>query len=252
MGNAHAAEPELPNLISFLAAKFNIAFLAEHIHFWEYVIFSLITVAVISLLAFFASRRSSFIPENRLQTAVELIAGGLDDFICGIIGPRGRKFTPFIGTLFIYILFMNLFGLIPFMKSSTSSLSTTFALAICVFLYVQYTAFKELGFLGYLDHMSGKPRGMLAFSVFIPLMMFILHIVSELVRPVSLALRLRSNVWGDDMLMAVVAGFGIKGVPMLVFSTFLTIISSIVQAVVFCLLSTIYLALVMPHEEEIA
>lgn len=91
---------------------------------------------------------------------------------------------------------------------------------------------------------------MIAFSVFVPVMMFILHVVSELVRPISLSLRLRSNVWGDDMLMAVLSGFGIKGVPLLLFNVFLVILASVVQTLVFCLLSTIYFALVLTHEEE--
>ena len=76
-----------------------------------------------------------------------------------------------------------------------------------------------------------------------------MHIVSELIRPISLSLRLRSNVWGDDMLLAIMAGFGVKGLPLLFFNTLIVILAGIVQAVVFCLLSTIYFALAIPHEE---
>jgi F-type H+-transporting ATPase subunit a len=200
------------------------------------------------LIAYFASRKRRLIPTG-LQNACEMVVGGLDDFVCGVLGEKGRKYTPFIGTLFIYIIFMNLFGLIPFMKSPTSSWSTTFALAICVFIYVQYSAVKEMGLIGYLDHMMGKPRGVLAYSVFIPLMLLLLHIVSELVKPISLSLRLRSNIWGDDLLLAVLSGFGIAGVPLLIFSSLLAILACVVQAVVFSLLSTIYFALVLIREE---
>jgi F-type H+-transporting ATPase subunit a len=243
---------ELPNLISFLAGLVGRkTHLGEQIYLWENVLFSLIAVFIISLTVYLAARRQKMIPE-RLQNALELVVGGLDDFVCGILGKNGRRYTPFIGTLFIYIIFMNLFGIIPFMKSPTSSWSTTLGLAICVFIYVQYTAFKELGFLGYLDHMMGRPRGILAFSVFVPVMMLILHIVSELVRPISLSLRLRSNIWGDDMLLSVLAGFGLGGVPLLVFSALLAILAAVVQAVVFSLLTTIYFALVLTHEEETA
>ena len=246
------AQHELPNLVTFLADKVGrTTHLGEQIHLWENVIFSLIVVFIISLFVFLASRKQKMVP-GRLQGAVEVVIGGLDDFVRGILGEKGRQYTPFIGTLFIYIIFMNLFGIIPFMKSPTSSWSTTLALALCVFIYVQYTAFKELGFLGYLDHMMGRPRGILAFSVFVPAMMFILHIVSELVRPISLSLRLRSNIWGDDMLLSVLAGFGLGGVPLLVFSTLLAILAATVQAVVFSLLTTIYFALVLTHEEKTA
>jgi F-type H+-transporting ATPase subunit a len=211
----------------------------------------LIIVLVLGILAFFACRKKSLIP-GRLQAAAELIVAGLDDFVCGIIGPRGRKYTPFIGTLFIYILFMNLSGLIPFMKASTASWSTTLALALCVFFYVQYTAIRELGLLGYLDHLAGRQRGVLAFTVIMPLFMLILHILTELIRPISLSLRLRGNIWGDEVLIALLAGFGIKGLPLLIFNMSMGILASVVQAAVFCLLTTIYLALVLNHEEEVA
>lgn len=243
-------QQELPNLVSILANSIGSAtHLGGQVLLWENVIFSLLIVFIISLAAYLASRKPKMVP-GLLQNAVEVVVGGLDGFVRGVLGEKGRRYTPFIGTLFIYILFMNLFGIVPFMKSPTASWSTTLALALCVFVYVQYTAVRELGFLGYLDHMMGKPRGILAFSVFIPVMMLFLHIVSELVRPISLSLRLRSNIWGDDLLLSVLAGFGPRGVPLLVFSALLAILAAVVQAVVFSLLTTIYFALVLTHEGE--
>lgn len=249
MSQAHIAHPELPNLVSILADRFKAGNFSAYLRFWENIIFSLIIVAALSLFAYLSCRRIKLIP-GRLQGTIEIIVGGIDDFICAILGDKGRRYTPFIGTLFLYIFFMNLSGIIPFMKSPTASWSTTLALAICVFFYVQYAAIKESGFLGYLDHLAGKPRGALAFSFIIPLLLFFMHIASELIRPVSLSLRLRSNIWGDDMLFAVLANFGIAGVPLLVFNTLLLIIFSLIQAAVFSLLSTIYFALVLPHYEE--
>ena len=242
--------PELPNIFAILAEKFPANPLFKLIHLWENVSFSLLIVLALGILVFFASKRKGFIPGNRLQAALEVIVEGLDDFVCGIMGPKGRRFTPFIGTLFIYILCMNLSGLIPFMKSSTASWSTTLALALCVFIYVQYTAIRELGFLGYLDHLAGQQRGALAWTIIMPLFMLILHILTELIRPVSLSLRLRGNIWGDEVLIALLAGFGIKGLPLLFFNMLMGILASVVQASVFCLLTTIYLALVLNYEEE--
>jgi len=212
------------------------------------ILFSLLIIVGLVSVSFIACRRSALVP-GRMQNIAELVFGGIDDFICGILGPGGRRYTPFIGTLFIYILCMNLAGLVPFMKSPTSDWSTTLALALCVFFYVQYAGIKELGFLGYLDHLSGRPRGIVAFSVFIPVLMFFIHIVSELIRPISLSLRLRSNIWGEDMLIGVLSGFGIKAVPLIVFSMGIIIIGAVVQAVVFSLLTTIYFALVLTGEE---
>ena len=248
MAETGISVPELPNLVTIAANHFKGTPVSEFLRAWENPIFSLMIIAIISLLAYAASRKRSLVP-GRLQSAFEIFVVGIDDFVSGVIGPKGRPFAPFIGTLFIYILFMNLAGLIPLMKSPTTSWSTTLALAICVFVYVQYAAIRELGFFGYIDHLMEKPRGILAFSVVIPLLMLLLHIVSELVRPISLSLRLRSNIWGDDMLLAVFAGFGIKGVPLFFFNSLMAIVVSIVQTGVFCLLTTIYFTLVMPHEE---
>jgi F-type H+-transporting ATPase subunit a len=239
---------ELPNLITLIERVFHGAPWTESLVIWENVIFSLIAAALLVTVTYFATRKSSLIP-SRLQCAVEVVAGGIDNFICGILGPQGRKYVPFIGSLFVYILIMNFMGLVPLMKSSTTSWSTTLALALCVFGYVQYTAVKSMGFKGYIDHLMGKPRGIVAFSVVIPILMLFMEIISELVRPISLSLRLRSNIWGDDMLLGVVSGFGIGGVPLVIFSYLLAIIASMVQAVVFCLLTTVYFALVLTHDE---
>jgi F-type H+-transporting ATPase subunit a len=241
--------PELPDIFAILSSKFTGNHFFKFIYLWENVSYSLVIVLVLVILAFFACRKKSLIP-GRLQAAAELIVAGLDDFVCGIMGPRGRRYTPFVGTLFIYILFMNLSGLIPFMKASTASWSTTLALALCVFFYVQYTAIRELGFLGYLDHLAGKQRGALAFTIILPLFMLILHILTELIRPLSLSLRLRGNIWGDETLIALLSGFGITGLPLLFFNMLMGVLKSVIQAVVFCLLTTIYLALVLDHEEE--
>lgn len=249
MAEATFAPPELPNVITLLQAKFPHARWASYLTLWQNIIYSLLIAFIILLVAYLASRKKKMVP-GRLQNALEVFAEGVDDFVCGILGARGRKYTPFIGTLFIYILLMNLIGLVPLMKSSTSSWSTTLALALCVVVYVNYTAIKELGPLGYLYHLMGKPKGVLAFSLVFPLMMFVLHTVSELVRPITLSLRLRSNIWGDDLLLAVVAGFGLKGIPLFVFSAILVIIASFVQAAVFSLLTTIYFTLIWEGKEE--
>jgi len=244
-----AANPELPNLVTILEKSLHGTPWAAFLKAWENVIFSILIISVLTLAAYLVSKKRSMIP-GRFQNAWEVYVGSVDDFVSGIMGPAGREFVPFIGTLFIYILVMNFAGLVPLVKSPTSSWSTTLALALCVFVYVQYTGFKRLGFLGYIDHLAEKPRGILAFSVIIPILMFFLHMISELVRPISLSLRLRSNIWGDDTLLAVLAGFGIGGVPLLFFNTLIVIIASLVQAVVFCLLTTIYFTLIVTGEEH--
>ncbi|MDI6783624.1 MAG: F0F1 ATP synthase subunit A, partial [bacterium] len=205
--------------------------------------------------AHLASRKKALIP-NKLQNFVEMIIEGLNDFIVGILGEQGKKYVPFLGTLFIYIVCMNLFGLFPLMKSSTSSINTTVALAIVVFLYVQYIGIKELGIIGYLDHLAGQPRNIVTILL-VPLMLP-LHIITELIKPVSLSLRLFGNIMGEDILITVFLGLGIVllgfmkspiGVPLQFPFLLLAILTSLVQAVVFSLLSTVYILMMLPHEE---
>lgn len=244
--NEAAHQPELPDVIAFLARQFP----GHDILKWQFVIYALIIVALLVVLAWIINRKLSFLPRTRIQTAAELLVGGLDDFICGVLGQNGRKYLPFIGTLFIYILFMNLIGLVPFMKSATASWSTTMALALCVFIYVQYTAVREMGITGYLDHLAGRPRGVMAFTLIMPVMMFVLHVFSEFIRPLSLSLRLRSNIWGDEVLLAVLSGFGLKGLPLLLLNILMITLTAVIQALVFSLLAMIYFAIILEPEES--
>lgn len=238
---------ELPNIVSEMAKHIPDERLSSLALRYETLIFSLIVIALITAVALVATRRLRDVP-GRLQAGVEAYVSGIDSFVCGILGPEGRKITPFIGTLFVYILVMNIISLVPFMKAPTSSWSVTLALALCVFFHLQITALRQLGLIGFLDHLAGNPRGFLAASVVIPVLMFFLHTLAELIRPVSLSLRLRSNIWGDDMLLSILTGFGLQGVPLLVFNMFLALLAAVVQACVFCLLTTIYFALVLTHE----
>lgn len=246
---AAAAHPELPHILGLVAERFRGTALADFLTAWQDPIYSFFAVVLIAGIGIFGARRLKPAP-GRLQSVLEAYVQGVEDFVGGLIGPKGRRFAPFIGTLFIYILVMNLMGLVPFLRSATANWSTTMALALCVFILVLWTALRELGFRGYVDHLMGQPRGFLAWTIVIPVFMLALHIISELIRPISLSLRLRSNVWGDDLLLTILTKFGLGGLPLLLFNTLLVIIAAIVQAFVFALLSTIYLAMVIKHDEE--
>jgi F-type H+-transporting ATPase subunit a len=204
-----------------------------------------------------ATRNPQMIP-GPLQNVVEMVVEGLHDFIVDILGPRhGPRYLPFLGTLFVYILAMNLFGLIPFMDSPTSSLNVTVALALIVFLYSQYIGFRELGVLGWVDHMAGNPRGVIGWAL-VPLMLPI-HLMGELAKPISLACRLFGNIFGEDMLLVAFASLGITvlsfthlpiGLPLQLPFLFLALLTSTLQALVFTVLSTIYFLLMLPHDDH--
>ncbi len=241
--------PEFPNMIGMLAEHLGDTPFGHFLHMWESVIYCVLIGALLVIGSFFATRKRAIIP-GRLQNLAEMYVTGVDDFVCEVLGLRGRQYTPFIGTVFIYVLFMNYIGMIPFFRSPTTEWSTTFGLAIIVFVYVQYTAFKELGLLGYGDHLMGKPRGIMAMTLIMPIFMLALHLIGELIRPFSLSLRLRSNIWGDDMLLALMASWGVKGLPVLFVNYVIVFLASTIQAIVFSMLTLVYFALVLVHEDE--
>lgn len=244
-----SAAAEFPHFVGLMAELNGGNPFGQFLHHWESAIYALLVIGVLAFISHQATRKSEYVP-GRLQSGAEFIVSFVDDFVCSILGPRGREFTPFVGTLFIYILSMNYIGLIPFFKSPTADLSTTVGLALIVFFYVQYTAFKELGVGGYFDHLMGQPRGAMAMTIIMPAFMLVLHIVSELVRPISLSLRLRSNVYGDDVILALFASWGLKDGFLWLFPNFiLVMLTSAIQAAVFSILTLVYFSLVMKHDE---
>jgi F-type H+-transporting ATPase subunit a len=256
-GEGSAGPEKFANVVSVLVKANPGAEWAHGLHRFEPVIFSLFVALILSLVAFLATRKKQLIP-GPFQNGVETIVEMLYDFVVGILGPHyGPRYVPYLGTLFIYILAMNLFGLIPFMDSPTSSLNVTVGLALCTFLYVQYTGMRELGALGYVDHMAGNPRSAISWCM-VPIMLPV-HLIGELAKPVSLSCRLFGNVFGEDMLLVAFTSLGVAtlsfvhspvGIPWQFPFLVLALLTSTIQALVFTVLSTIYLLLMLPHEEH--
>lgn len=231
---------------------------AEFLETYELVIYSMLVALIISAIAISVANNWKDVP-GPLQALVETWVEHAWNFFCGILGPKyGPRFVPFLGTLFVYIYVMNIFGLIPFMHSPTSNLNITVAMALTVFVYVQFTAFKELGLLGWLDHMAGSPRDAVGWAL-VPLMMPV-HLIGEIAKPISLSCRLFGNIFGEDMLLVGFATLGVSalsalhlpfGLPLQVPFMFLAaLITSPVQALVFTMLSTIYFLLMLPHDHD--
>lgn len=241
--------PEVPNLVTLMARLLDEHPLAQWLHTWQDVLFAWGVIAGLGFLAWVASRRVELVPRG-MQNFVELLVEGLDTFVCGMMGQAyGRHFTPFIGTLFLYIWVMNLSALLPGYKSATANLNTTLGLALCVFCYVQYTGLRLLGFKGLFHHLVGSPDSAAAWIVGIAIILPVQFMV-ELIHPVSLSLRLFGNITGEDALMASFVQMGLGGLALQLFAKGLATIFSTVQALVFATLSAIYIALLLPHEAE--
>ena len=203
----------------------------------------LVSVLVATLFFAIGMRKKAVVP-GRLQSLTELTY----QFVGGIVdenaGHAARKYFPFILTLFLLILFMNLLGMVPYSFTPTSHIIVTFGMSATVFLGVTMVAIIAQGPVGFFKHFI--PEGMPI--VLIPIIL-VIELVSYLARPFSLAIRLAANMIAGHTLLKVIAGFvlplGIFGIAPLLFSTVMVgfeIFIAILQAYVFALLSTIYLS----------
>jgi len=243
----------LPSAVTFLE-KYGIGH--GVLETWVNVIFAFAIAIFLCLVSVRVYARRQMIP-GPLQNFVEMLVEGMYNFIYSILGKDAKLYIPFVGTLFFYILALNWMGMIPFGHSPSTSLNITASMAIMVFLYVQYVGIHRQGFFGYLHHMAGSPSDVVTWCM-VPLM-FPLHLIGELAKPLSLSLRLFGNITGEDVLIAVFVGLGIAmvsfspvGIPLQFPFYFLGLILSTVQALVFALLATIYILLMLPHEEHAA
>jgi len=252
---AHGPAHELLSLIGFILHFVPDGPVKSFIHDWEGMIYASLLGALIIFLARKAAKNPTMVP-GKLQNIAEMVVDGLSNFICSILGPDGRKHVPFLGSLFVYILAMNLNGIVPFGKSPTASPNTTVALALMVFLYANFYGFKMNGPLGYIKHLAGSPQSAVEWA-FVPIM-FPIHVLGEIAKPVSLSLRLFGNVSGEDVLLFAFCSLGLTavsfipnmpvGIPFQTPFIILAFLTSFIQALVFTLLSTIYILLWLPHD----
>jgi F-type H+-transporting ATPase subunit a len=216
-------------LVEILRA-FGLEHFAEN---YKHVIHSWLIMLFLIIGGFILVRRLKLVP-GKGQNLVELIVGGLEDFMVEITGPEGRTFFPYIATIFLYILFSNLIGLVPGFFSPTANLNTTLSMALCTFILTHAIGIKHHG-VKYIKHFFGP----------IPLLapfMLIIELIGHFARIMSLSIRLFGNIFGKEKVLGIL--FGLVGftivLPMPV--VLLGILVSFIQALVFMLLSVVYFA----------
>lgn len=223
----------------------------------EKAIFAGVVIIIISIFCIQFSKKMQIRQPNKIQLILESIVTELDNLVCSIIGHKGREYTSFVGSLFIYILVSNLYGLLPLQNSATGEVKTTAALAIIVFLYVQFKGIIKNGFFGYIKHLAGNPNNLMGYFL-IPINLP-LHVVGEFTKPLSLMFRLSGNVMAGHILVGTFLGMGVQalqplhvpiGIPMHFPFLFLELLVSVIQALVFSLLTTIYIGMMLPHEDH--
>ncbi len=197
------------------------------------VIMMWIILAAVTVVSLLVTRNLKERP-GKLQNMIECGIEALDSFFTGIIGKKNtRKYFFFLGSLFIFIIFANYSGLIPgvgltkYLKAPTSSLSTTLGLGVATFLFLQIAGIRH-GVKHY-------------FKRFVSPMFFMLPllVLDEFIKPASLALRLFGNVFGEETVTHELYSLLPIGMPVIMMG--LSLLFCAIQAVVFTMLTAIYL-----------
>ena len=226
-----------------------------------------------------------YITKGRFAQLIEAMVIYLrDQMLVPVLGEaHTRRYLPYLLTLFFFILFNNLFGLVPvldithlvfghdastwFGGTATANIMVTSALALLSLLLIQIHGFRELGFKGWVVHQTG---GLIRERWYIwPVMIIVVpvELVGHFIKPIALAIRLFANMFAGHTLMAVLLGFGataakggmgalgVGGISLIsgtaaVVITFLELFIAVLQAFIFMFLTAVFISLMSHHEEE--
>ncbi len=209
-------------------------------------LFMLLSVAAVIVFFTLAMRKRATVP-GRGQSLAEIIYQFVDTIVRENGGHDGKKYFSFFFTLFLFIAFVNLMGLLPYSFTATSHIIVTFGMGAFVFLAITGIALVKKGPIGFFKHFI--PEGL---PIAVIPVIFVIEVISYLARPISLSLRLAANMIAGHTLLKVIAGFvlplGLLGVlPGVLPLGFLVVLYGIeffvciLQAYVFTLLCSIYL-----------
>jgi len=219
--------------------------MGEKISWTIYAVNGLIAAIILLILGAKAASGAKTRTPGKLQTAFEVMMDGLRGVFADAIGPGGLQYLPVVFTLFLYILFCNLLGLIPAFRSATSNAGTTIGLGLVVFLLVQYIGIKHNGVVGYFKHFLGP---VLALA---PLLL-IIELVGEIAKPFSLGMRLYGNIYGEDIINELLVNLGKHAfyIPLQLPVYFLQLFTSVIQAFIFAMLTCAYINTFTSHSHE--
>jgi F-type H+-transporting ATPase subunit a len=230
--------------------------------FTAYTLYIVFIILLVIALVFAAKRQLSLVPRNRFVGVMEfLVDFGRDNIGYGVMGQEARQHIPFLLTLFIFLLVSNIVGLIPGAKAANGTMGTTVTLAAISFIYFTYWGVRKQGGLHYLKSFAPKGIKPAPLAAFI----WLLELVSNLLRLLTLSVRLFANMFAGHLLLGVLAilcnlffvtaiqNLALSSLPLMLGSAawllLLTVLYALetfvacVQAYVFTLLSSVYVYL---------
>jgi F-type H+-transporting ATPase subunit a len=225
----------------------------DEIVYWQWgpfalnatIVFTWVVMAILVIGSWAITRRMSAGPEmSRWQNFLEVVVSGIRDQIQGVSHQDPGRLMPFVGTLFLFIATSNLLLVVPGFRPPTGSLSTTTALALCVFVAVPLYGIAERGPIGYLKNYLQPTVFMLPFNI-----------IGELSRILALAVRLYGNIMSGTVIAAILLALAPLVFPVLM--DLLGLLTGLIQAYIFAMLAMVYIASAMavddgqtPRQEE--
>jgi F-type H+-transporting ATPase subunit a len=219
---------------------------------WYTVMFVIACVLSLVVIYLFRGKLSSDDPEHG-QLTLEAGYLALSDLATSVIGSHGYKYFPVVATFAVLVLISNLMGLFPLFMSPTASVNVTFALSVTSFIYYTFVGVKENGLGKYLLHFAG-PKLPIFIAIIITPLIFSIELISNLIRPFTLGIRLFANMFADEQISSQVANLYAPYTQLLLPIVLmpLGVFVAFVQTLVFTLLSMIYIGEVShpPHDNH--
>lgn len=224
---------------------------AHHVYVNIYGLFFYIALAIIivGVTATFAKKGlNTRYFTNKLTQYYEQLYYFVESLCVGIIGAHGRKYMPMVFTFWLMIFVSNVLALMM-PTAPTANLSFNVGIALIAIGYVQYEGIRANGFFGHFAHFAGPKMGLALIPI--NLMIFVIEIISEAMKNVSLSLRLFGNIDGGHQAAVAMNHLGDAiYVPVGAFLMPIKLLTCVVQALIFCLLFCVYLSLVTHHDED--
>ncbi len=210
----------------------------------DYLIMAALIVVFVTVAGALLRARLSVENPSRVQLVVEDLVTALNGMLEEWVGPKGPRYITIVGTMGIFILAGNLMGLVPGLMAPTSNINVTLGCALTVWVYYHVQGVREQGLGAYLKHFAVPPGA----PLFIAPIMLPIEIISHLSRVLSLSLRLFGNVFGEELVILILASIIPFLVPLPMM--FLGIITGTLQAFIFVVLTMIYLGGAVATEHE--
>lgn len=229
---------------SLVAALVNALLAPLGIHAPDHVVFCALICLIVLVLGLMLRSRLSVENPGTLQIMLEDVVSFFVSTLEGQMGHKGRQFLPLLGALFVFIWIGNMMGQIPGLGAPTSNINVPFACAITLWLYYHFQGIKAQGPVSYIKHFAVMPGVPIVMAPVI----FVIEIISHLSRVLSLTLRLFGNVFGEHLVVLIIASIIPFLMPLPI--QFLGLVVGTLQAFIFLTLGSIYLSAAVATDEH--